>query len=93
MNTHSQIQIITAPGIADPTADEVAAAIAAIVSVTSIHYSDAQVDTSEEDTSWHSTAKLVSQGIVPGRTPAKPNWGRIERIRRAGKGGSGITGL
>ncbi|MEI8307166.1 MAG: hypothetical protein WCF99_08875 [Chloroflexales bacterium] len=92
MNTRPQIQITAAPGIADPTADEVAAAIAAIVSMTP-HDAAVHADTPEQDASWHDTAKLVAQGLVPGRTPTKPGWGRIERIRRAGKGGSGITGL
>jgi hypothetical protein len=77
---------------ADPTADEVAAAIAAIVSLMA-DTATAQAVTSEPATSWRGTAKLAAQGLVPGRTPTRPGWGSIERIRRAGKGGSGITGL
>jgi hypothetical protein len=87
MNTPPTIQFT-----ADPTADEVAAAIAAIVSLTAAD-GTAPASAREPATSWHSTAKLAAQGLVPGRTPTRPGWGSIERIRRAGKGGSGITGL
>jgi hypothetical protein len=87
MSTLPQIQIT-----ADPTADEVAAAVAAIVSLMA-EEADSQDRISEPTTSWRSTAKLAAQGIVPSRTPARPGWGSIERICRAGKGGSGITGL
>jgi hypothetical protein len=92
MSTHTKIQIIAAPGVADPTIDEVAAAIAAIMGLMPGGITE-QAVADEPATSWHDTAKLVAQGIVPGRTPTKPGWGRIERLRRAGKSGSGITGL
>ncbi|MEI7769912.1 MAG: hypothetical protein WCI67_07990 [Chloroflexales bacterium] len=94
MSTLPHIKITAAPGIADPSADEAAAAVAAIVSLMAEAASPQDSDgTSEPVASWHDATKLSTQGIVPSRTPAKPGWGRIERIRRAGKGGSGITGL
>jgi hypothetical protein len=87
MSTRPQIQIT-----ADPTADEVAAAIAAIVSLTD-GGAGLQESPPEPAANWRGAAKLVAQGLVPSRTPTRSGWGRIERIRRAGKGGSGITGL
>jgi hypothetical protein len=87
MSTHPHIQIT-----ADPTADEVAAAVAAIVSLM-VERGSPQESPPEPPASWHDAAKLVTQGLAPSRTPTRPGWGRIERIRRAGKGGSGITGL
>ncbi|NTU81096.1 MAG: hypothetical protein HGA45_17230 [Chloroflexales bacterium] len=41
---------------------------------------------------WHETAKLVTQGIIPTRVPIAPRWSSIERLRRAGRGSSGIVG-
>jgi hypothetical protein len=41
---------------------------------------------------WVAAARLIAQGIVPTRLPAAPNWGSIERLRRATRGGSGIVG-
>ncbi|MEI7644217.1 MAG: hypothetical protein WCJ55_08045 [Chloroflexales bacterium] len=92
MIPHTQIQITAASGTADPTTDEVAAAVAAIVGLMT-EGARPQDSTPALTTSWSGAAKLVAQGLVPGRTPTGPGWGRIERIRRAGKGGSGITGL
>lgn len=89
-----QIQIVATPGSTDPTNEEAAAAIAAIVSV--LAASAGQPEQADEATtaaSWRDAAKLVAQGSAPNRTPARAGWGTIERIRRAGKGGSGITGL
>jgi hypothetical protein len=87
MNTLPHIQIT-----ADPTADEAAAAVAAIVSLMT-EGAESPISTPDQETIWSGTAKLPAQGIVPSRTPARPGWGSIERLRRAGKGGSGITGL
>jgi hypothetical protein len=41
---------------------------------------------------WHDAAKLIAQGLIPTRVPATPRWGSIERLRRGGRGGSGIVG-
>lgn len=41
---------------------------------------------------WRDTARLIAQGLIPTRLPAPPRWGSIERLRRAGRGGSGIVG-
>jgi hypothetical protein len=87
MNTYPAIQFT-----ADPTADEVAAVIAALVGLLA-EGARPHGSPPEPPSSWHDTAKLVAQGVVPSRTPARPSWGRIERIRRAGKGSSGITGM
>ena len=41
---------------------------------------------------WRDTAKLIAQGLIPTRVPVAPRWGSIERLRRAGRGGSGVVG-
>jgi hypothetical protein len=92
MNTPLQIEITAIPGAADPTAEEAAAAVAAIVSLIAAG-SGSQDDASLPTGRWRDAAKLVSQGLTPSRTPARPGWATIERLRRAGKGGSGITGM
>lgn len=81
---------------ADPTAEEAAAVIAAIVSL--LAADSAPVDQpadqpAEPGSRWSAAARLTAQGLTPTRTPARPSWGTIERIHRAGKGGSGIIGL
>jgi hypothetical protein len=40
---------------------------------------------------WRASAKLITQGLAPARVPLAPTWGRIERLRRAGRSG-GIGG-
>ncbi|NNJ09334.1 hypothetical protein EKD04_003230 [Chloroflexales bacterium ZM16-3] len=86
--------MIATPGSADPTNEEVAAAVAAIMSQVAEGAALMPDDSAAEPVaSWRDAAKLVSQGLAPNRTQARPGWGTIERIRRAGKGGNGITGL
>ncbi|MBX0326783.1 hypothetical protein K2Z83_03690 [Oscillochloris sp. ZM17-4] len=92
MSTPLQIQIIATPGSADPTSEEAAAAVAVIMSLMA-EGAEQPADDPEPATGWRDTAKLVSHGLAPSRAPARAGWGTIERIRRAGKGGSGITGL
>lgn len=42
---------------------------------------------------WQAAAILATQGVPALQTPAWPAWGNIERLRRAGPGGSGIIGM
>lgn len=73
-----------------PTDDEAAAALAAIAWF--IEQEEAEAE-QESTWQWVASGKLISEGIVASRVPVKPVWGRIERIRRAGRGGSGMTGF
>lgn len=41
---------------------------------------------------WRDAARLIAQGLIPTRLPAPPRWGSVERLRRAGRGGSGVVG-
>jgi hypothetical protein len=88
MTTPSQIKIIGA--YAEPTDDEAAAIATAIASL--IGAGD-EPPAAEPVSRWRDSATLIGQGIAPTRTPAQPRWATIERIRRAGRGGCGITGL
>jgi hypothetical protein len=45
-----------------------------------------------EPAGWRDAARLIAQGLIPVRLPAPPRWGSIERLRRAGRGRSGIVG-
>jgi hypothetical protein len=70
-------------------ADEVAAALAAIACCM---HAEPQPEHAG-DWQWRVTSALTTQGIVTVRAPIKPSWAHIERLRRAGHGVSGITGL
>lgn len=75
---------------ARPTDDEAAAALAAIAWFME---EDAVEEEQESTWQWIASRKLISEGILASRVPIRPGWGRIERIRRAGRGGSGMTGF
>ncbi len=75
---------------ARPTDDEAAAALAAIAWFIEEEEVEAE---HEANWQWIGSRKLISEGILASRVPLKPAWGRIERIRRAGRGGSGMTGF
>ena len=73
------------------SADEEAAALAAVLMLLSA--APAQADhTTPAATGWHASARVLAQGLPPTRLPAPPSWGRIERLRRAGRGGTGVVG-
>ncbi|MEI8166139.1 MAG: hypothetical protein WCG26_07165 [Chloroflexales bacterium] len=72
---------------------EAAAAMAAVICL--LEAEAAALDTSSpalRPPGWHDTAKLIAQGLIPTRVPTAPRWGNIERLRRAGRGGSGVVG-
>jgi hypothetical protein len=75
-----------------PDDEEAAAAIGALLAVLADEAAGepapAQIATSQ----WHASARLLTQGLQPARLPVAPDWGRIERLRRAGRGGRGIVG-
>ncbi|MCS6879791.1 MAG: hypothetical protein RMK84_17230 [Oscillochloridaceae bacterium] len=77
-----------------PDTEEAAAAIAAITCLleeeqTALVNSLAGQQPPE---GWRSAARLMTQGLIPTRTPVAPRWSSIERLRRAGRGGGGIVG-
>lgn len=74
-----------------PTDEEAAAVLAAIS-----WYLAQQEEQSEKvpyDWHWSASAALIIQGLRPMRSPLRPAWNSVERLRRAGQGGTGITGL
>ena len=42
---------------------------------------------------WSESQRVAVQGVAASRLPARPTWNAVERLRRAGRGGSGITGF
>ncbi len=76
----------------DVSEEEAAAAIAAIASLLAASASPEE-DEAATPMRWRDASKLVAQGLTPTRIPSRLGWGSIERLRRAGKGGSGITGM
>jgi hypothetical protein len=77
----------------DASADEAAAAMAAIACLLQEEAAVAAPLEPAEPAGWRGAARLITQGLAPSRPPAAPTWGRVERLRRAGRGGSGIVGL
>jgi hypothetical protein len=89
MNIAQARQLGAAPAAADPSAEEVAAALVAIAAL----LAEEQAPPAERQpaqASWRGAARLEAHGLHMGRTPAAPTWGNVERLRRAG---GGITGL
>jgi hypothetical protein len=76
-----------------PDTEEAAAAIAAITCLLEEEAALASsVAPQQALEGWRSTARLITQGLIPTRTPGAPRWSSIERLRRAGRGGGGIVG-
>jgi hypothetical protein len=72
---------------------EAAAAIAAVTCLLDEEAARAAAAQAEATPDgWRDAARLIAQGLIPTRVPATPRWGSIERLRRAGRGGSGVVG-
>jgi hypothetical protein len=71
--------------------DEEAAAIAVVLALLEAEGAAAD-DEQAAHFGWRDSARLMTQGLAPTRLPAAPGWGRIERLRRAGRGGGGVVG-
>ncbi|RRR67177.1 MAG: hypothetical protein EI684_19395 [Candidatus Viridilinea halotolerans] len=71
-------------------------AAAAMAAVSSILDEEATIAAMQHDSippkRWPTATRLITQGIIPTRLPGNLNWGSIERLRRATRGGTGITG-
>lgn len=76
----------------DPTEEEAAAILAAVGYLLAEQSASGVTTQAAAAASWSNAAKLIAQGLIPTRMPAAPRWGTIERLRRAGKGGNGVTG-
>lgn len=74
----------------NPTEEE-AAAILAAVAMYSVE--EEQPPQQDGDWRWLASGILVNQGLPLMRSPLRPQWGNVERLRRAGHGGAGIVGL
>lgn len=73
-----------------PTEDEVAAALAAI----SCYLTEEASQTEQEsEWRWRASGILSIQKMCVIRSPQHPQWGKVERLRRAGRGGPGIVGM
>ncbi|NJK78825.1 MAG: hypothetical protein HC893_07045 [Chloroflexaceae bacterium] len=46
-----------------------------------------------EDWQWQATNALMTQGLIALRSPVRPGWSHVERLRLAGHGQPGIMGL
>ncbi|MFV9503560.1 MAG: hypothetical protein AB4911_03250 [Oscillochloridaceae bacterium umkhey_bin13] len=68
-----------------------AAAIAAVMTILGVEAAQGEV-ASPTPERWRDAARMTTQGLIPTRTAVAPRWGRIERLRRAGRGSTGITG-
>jgi hypothetical protein len=77
---------------AEATAEEVAAALAAVSMVLAEEEQAAAEVLAAPQSGWVEAARLTTQGLTPWRTPTATRWSTIERIRRAGRGSGGITG-
>lgn len=76
-----------------PDTEEAAAAIAAITCLLEEEAALATSDAVQQPPAgWRSAARLMTQGLMPTRTPIAPRWSSIERLRRAGRGGGGVVG-
>lgn len=75
-----------------PSDDEAAAAIAAVICILEEESAALAAMEQAEPIGWSDAARLTVQGLTPTRLPTAPSWGHIERLRRAGRGGTGIVG-
>jgi len=73
--------------------EEAAAALAAVSLYLAAEQDAAPTATTPFDWRWQASQNLIVQGISAIRSPQSPTWGNIERLRRAGRGDTGITGL
>jgi hypothetical protein len=79
-------------GAADAAPEEVAAALAAVSLLLAAEVTQSASPVAATPERWRDAARMQTQGLAPGRTPTAVRWNTIERVRRAGRGGSGITG-
>ncbi|GAB4433473.1 MAG: hypothetical protein OHK0015_22280 [Chloroflexi bacterium OHK40] len=71
---------------------EAVAALAAITCVLEEEASLGATVPAPPGSGWHDAARLAVLGLPTARLPIAPRWDRVERLRRAGRGGSGVVG-
>lgn len=76
----------------NPTEDEAVAALAAIAQYLAEEEQE-QPPAALPGSHWKTSAVLITQGMPVIRVHHYPTWGNIERLRRAGRAGTGIIGL
>jgi hypothetical protein len=69
----------------DATEDELVAAITAIEMLLAEEATPSVIDITDR-TGWRDAARLATAHLAPRRTPIRPSWHTIERIRRGGYG-------
>lgn len=73
--------------------EEAVVALAAVLDLLAAEAALAErLETPRPQSGWHAAARVTAQGLPLARLPAPPSWGRIERLRRAGRSGSGVVG-
>jgi lipid-binding SYLF domain-containing protein len=85
------MQHLTIQHGSDASAEEIAAALAAVSLILAEEAQGVAVAPEAVQPGWITAARLTTQGLAPSRMPTAIRWNSIERIRRAGRGGSGIV--
>lgn len=89
------VVLLTDGELHTPDEEEAAAALVAAA----LYLADEQValalalEAQQESWRWQASKVLQNQGVAPLRTPARPTWSSIERLRRARAGVAGIVGM
>lgn len=76
-----------------PLDDELVAAIVAVQLYLAAEQPGAPQVMNDQPQAWRDTAIMLVQGVQPVKTTTSPRWQTIERLRRAGRGSSGIIGI
>lgn len=87
LSTNGAIQV--------PQEDEAAAALAAVscyLEAEQLAFASG-MEQEHRSCNWQTSKVLTNQGVSLVRTPCRPTWKNIERLRRAGSDGSGVVGI
>jgi hypothetical protein len=69
-----------------------AAALAAVAYLLDEERAHAAARQPAQRSAWRDAARLSVQGLTTTRPATSLGWGRVERLRRAGRAGGGIVG-
>lgn len=76
----------------DLSEEEAAALLAAIGCLLEEEGSGRRVVPASLPSRWRDSSRVAIAGLTPARLATAPTWGTIERLRRGGRGGSGVVG-
>lgn len=76
----------------DPSEEEAVAALAAVSCLLEEEQRGRLPVQARTSSRWHDSSRVAIAGLTPTRLATSPTWGTIERLRRGGRGGSGIVG-